>query len=99
MEEYYALLDYNLAFGYLGWYLVSRMSDMDTLTDKDLVIIDQFVIRMYDKPCPVNNVNQCRRILYTRKRRNIEGIPPTQNSLIQQIKRAVLQSKQLNKTI
>ena len=99
MEEYYALLDYNLAFGYLGWYLVSRMSDMDTLTDKDLVIIDQFVIRMYDKPCPVNNVNQCRHILYTRKRRNIEGIPPTQNSIIQQIKRAMLQSKQLNKII
>ena len=69
------------------------MSDMDTLTDKDLAIIEQFVIRMYDKTCPVNNINQYRRILHTRTRRAIEGIPPTHNSLIQHIKQAMLQSR------
>ena len=66
---------------------------MDTLTDKDLAIIEQFVIRMYDKTCPVNNINQYRRILYTRTRWAIEGIPPTHNSLIQHIKQAMLQSR------
>ena len=87
---------------YTHWILVenflpctvfSRMSDMDTLPDKNRTIIEQFVIRMYDKTYPVNNINQYRRILYMRSRRAIEGIPPTHNSLIQHIKQAMLQSR------
>ena len=63
---------------------------MDTLIREDIAIIGQYVIRMYDKTCPVNNLNQCRSILYKRKKRTIEGIPPIQNCLTQHIKRAML---------
>ena len=36
---------------------------MDTLTVEDLAIIEQFVVRMYEKTCLVNNVNQWTRIM------------------------------------
>ena len=47
---------------------------------------------MYDRTSPLKSVNECRRILYTKKRRSIEGIPPTENGLRQHIKRATSQS-------
>ena len=45
---------------------------------------------MYDKTSSSDSVNECRRMLYTKKARAIECIPPTENALIQHIKRAKL---------
>lgn len=68
------------------------MLDMDPLIGEDIAIIGQHVIQMHNNSFQVNNLNQCRHVLYTRKRRAIEGIPPTQNSLTLHIKQAMLQS-------
>ena len=63
------------------------------MVGEDLTIIEQFVIGMYDKTCPVYNVNQRRCMLYMRKGRTIDGIQPTQSSLTQHIKLAMSQSR------
>ena len=47
---------------------------------------------MYDRTSPLASVNEYRRILYTKRQRTVEGIPPTQDSLVQHIKRAMLQT-------
>ena len=47
---------------------------------------------MYDRTSPLASVNECWRILYTKRQRTVEGIPPTQDSLVQHIKRAMLQT-------
>ena len=47
---------------------------------------------MYDRTSPLASVNECRRILYTKRQRTVEGTPPTQDSLVQHIKRAMLQT-------
>ena len=60
------------------------------MVGEDLTIIEQFVIGMYDKTCPVYNVNQRRCMLYMR---TIDGIQPTQSSLTQHIKLAMSQSR------
>ena len=50
-------------------------------------IIERFVVLMYDRACPLASV------LYTKKNRTMERIPPTQNALEQRVKRAMLQSR------
>ena len=64
---------------------------MDALIGEDIAIIEH-VIQMHNNSFQVNNLNQCRHVLYTRKRRAIEGIPPTQKSPTLHIKQAMLQS-------
>ena len=46
----------------------------------DLEMIERFVVLMYDRTSPLSSVNECRRILYTKKQITAEGIPPTQES-------------------
>ena len=43
-------------------------------------MIERFVVLMYDRTSPLSSVNECRRILYTKKQITAEGIPPTQES-------------------
>ena len=40
-----------------------------------------------------DGVNACRRMLYTKKNRAIENIPPTADALLQHTKRAALQAR------
>ena len=58
-----------------------------------IMILQRFVVRMYDRTSPLNDVNESRRILFTRKSRAIERIPPTLNTLVQHTKRAALQAR------
>lgn len=48
---------------------------------------------MYDVTSETETVNECRRILFTQKNRNVENIPPTEEALRQHLKRAMLQSR------
>ena len=47
---------------------------------------------MYDRTCHIFTVHGCRKYLFTKLNRLIENCPPTQDSLMQHILRAILQS-------
>ena len=63
------------------------------LTEDDLASLQKFVVLMYSRTCPVFSVNKCRKYLFTKPpNKAIENCPPTLDSLIQHVKRAMLQS-------
>ena len=62
------------------------------LSGNSISAIERFVCLMYDKTTYISNVNDCRRMLFTKKSRTVDNIPPTRNALILHIKRAVYQS-------
>ena len=62
-------------------------------TDESLAnVLQRFVILMYDRTSSCESVNECRRILFTKKNKAIENIPLTFDALIQHTKRAALQA-------
>ena len=68
-------------------------SSSSDVTNKDAVkYIERYVVLMYDQTSACARVNDCRRLLYTRKNREIENIPPTSDALLQHCKRAALQA-------
>ena len=64
----------------------------DNPSEFDMRILEEFVVLMYDRTCPVFTVNEGRKYLFTKLNRPIENCPPTLDSLIQHTKRAMLQS-------
>ena len=54
--------------------------------------IERFVVLMYDRSSESTSVNECRRLLYTKRNRAIENVPPTADALLQHTKRAALQA-------
>ena len=60
---------------------------------EDLASLQTFVVLMYSRTCPVFPVNKCKKYLFTKPpNKAIENCPPTLDSLIQHIRRAMLQS-------
>lgn len=57
-----------------------------------LEVIERFVILLYDKTSTVMSVNVARKQLFSKKGRPVNHIPPTQDSLIQHLKRASYQA-------
>ena len=57
-----------------------------------LPIIQRFVILMYDRSSDKMTVNTLRKHLFTKKGRQMEGLPPTEAALLQHTKRAAYQS-------
>ena len=43
----------------------------------DLEMIERILVLMYGRTSPLASVNECGRILYTKKQRTVECIPPT----------------------
>lgn len=56
------------------------------------MVLQRFVVLMYDQSSQATDVNECRRLLFTKKNRAIESIPPTADALLQHFKRASLQA-------
>ena len=61
--------------------------------------LQRFVCLMYDRTTTTSNVDDCRRILFTKKNQAIQNIPPTLDALIQHTKRAALQAFIWNKCL
>lgn len=59
--------------------------------DESFLLIQRFVVLMYQSSSSAETVNEARRILFTQQSRSIEHIPPTSNALFQHLKRAILQ--------
>jgi len=68
------------------------LATSDVIHQNTMKLIERYVVLMYDHTSTCAGVNECRRILYTRKNRAIENIPPTANALLQHSKRASLQA-------
>ena len=62
------------------------------INSKQLEVIEQFVVLMYDITSPCTTVNQCRRHLFTQRGRSVDACPPTKDALELHIRRATLQS-------
>ena len=62
------------------------------LSDNTTSAIERFICLMYDKTTYISNVNDCRRMLFTKKSKTVDNIPPSRNALIQHVKRTVYQA-------
>ena len=88
----HVLQSFLLQASFLFFFLF-RLSQGDTrdLTDEDMKCLERFVILMYDRSSQLTDVNECRKILFARKGRSIDNLPPTRGALLQHAKRALLQ--------
>jgi len=55
-------------------------------------LLERFVVLLYDRTSTEESVNQARKLLFSKKGRAIDGLPPTQAALIQHTKRAAYQA-------
>lgn len=60
--------------------------------EPSLDVSERFVISMYDPKVKHRSLGECRRVLFSIKRKPIDKIPPTRDALEQHIKRALLQA-------
>ena len=57
-----------------------------------LPTIERYIVIMYDRGISESHVNSARQVLFTKKRREIENIPQTQDALIQHLLRVSYQA-------
>ena len=62
------------------------------LSENSISAIERFICLMYDKTTSISNVNDCRRMLFTKKSKTVNSIPPTKNALIQHVQRSAHQA-------
>ena len=71
--------------------LVELSRTPDTVSDDAVKELERFTILLYDRTSTSTCINETRQLLFTRKGRQMQGLPPTKAALEQHIKRAVLQ--------
>lgn len=54
--------------------------------------IERLIVVLYDRTSHLASINVAREELFCRKNRSVERIPPTQNALLQHVKRAIYQA-------
>ena len=59
------------------------------LSDNSISAIESFFCLMYDKTTYISNVTNSRQMLFMKKSKTVDNIPPTKNALIQNVKWAV----------
>ena len=65
------------------------------LSDEQLRILERFVVLMYNRTTPHQDVNKARQFMFSQGTRSIERILPSQAALEQNIKRAAYQAGQV----
>ena len=68
-----------------------KLSSLPELVEEDISIIQRYFIVTYNRSSPPS-INECRRDLFTKKKRTLENIPPTEDALVQHLKRSMLQA-------
>jgi hypothetical protein len=69
------------------------------ISEKSLLLLERYVVLMYDRTSESTNVNDARKQLFTQKSRTLENIPPTQAALKQHIKRTRYQAHCWNQAL
>lgn len=64
---------------------------LSTVNDS-MAMLERYVILMYDRASTSSSVNEARKVLFTRKGRLIDNIPPPADALLQHTKRAAYQA-------
>ena len=57
-----------------------------------MAVIERFIVIMYSKGCGAKSVNEARHQLFTTGQKSLDNIPPTQASLYQHVKQALIQA-------
>ena len=55
-------------------------------------LLERYTVVLYDKSSNVENIDKARKILYCQKDKTMESIPPTQDALLQHIRRVTYQA-------
>ena len=61
------------------------------ISDETALALERFTVLLYDRNSEGTSVNEARKVLFTRKGRQMSSLPPTQASLKKHMRRAVLQ--------
>ena len=61
------------------------------ITGGCMVVLERFVVLIYDRTGSLTKVNEARQKLFLKRSRSLDSIPPTKASLEQHVKRAVFQ--------
>jgi len=72
---------------------------MEEIGDSVTSVLERFVVLLYDRTSDLMGVNEARKSLFTQKSRNLENLLPTQDSLVQHIKRASYQANCWNEAL
>ena len=78
---------------------LGNLTQSSFLSDQLPSDLERFVCLMYDRTSSTSSVNECRRILFTKRNRDIQNIPPTLDALTQHTKRAALQASIWNRCL
>ncbi len=62
------------------------------LSEESMLLLEQFVVLMYNRTSEVTEVNEARKQLFTKKSRILENIPPTKAALVQHIRHTYFQA-------
>lgn len=70
----------------------SLSSPQTLVSEEQFRVLERFVVIMYSRTTPHQNVNMARQTIFSQGTRGIESIPPTQAALEQHVKRAAFQA-------
>ena len=71
--------------------LQTLQSSPEFITDGSMSVVERFVVLLYDRTSNLMKVNDARQELFSKKSRQLDGIPPTRAALEQHVRRAVFQ--------
>lgn len=71
----------------------------DAISDKTMLLLERFIILLYDRTADQTSVNSARQYFFTQKNWQIGNIPPTRDALMQHIKRAAYQAYVWSQTL
>ena len=66
------------------------IATLDEISDDEFELLEFFIVRLYSKICNAEEVNEARRILFSRGNKMIKNILPTKGALKQHVLRSVL---------
>ena len=64
----------------------------ESLSEDYKLVLEQFVVILYDRSSTEKQVNEARLDMFARKQKSYEMIPPSQSALIEHTKRAAYQA-------
>ena len=64
----------------------------DSISGADFEMTGKFVVLLYSRSCPASSINEVRQLLFSQGTRTLENIPPTEDALLQHVKRAAYQA-------
>ena len=71
---------------------VSRQSSLPDVEDDHFKKMERLTVILYDKTSPLRSINDTRRELFCHKNRAMDKLPPTNDALLQHVRRAVYQA-------